>query len=478
MGFINHFADFDFAFFDLNFEQAKYMDPQQRKLLELSWHIFEQAGVSPLSLKGQRIGVFVAIQFDDYARLLDRSQLSSLYQITGCAKTFAANRISQFFDFHGPSETIDTACSSSFSALNRAVQAIKHGECESALVLGVSLLCDVKTLELTAQLNVLSPTNECRPFDAQANGYVKGEGLAGVWLVEEDLAVRQELRIEANIKAIQVNHGGHSQSLTAPNPAAQKQLLSQVYQHGISIDEIDYFEAHATATHLGDPIEFSVLNELFSSRVKPLYIGSVKSNIGHTEPVAGLAGVIKGLLMLKHQMIPPQVNFQEVNPFIRLAESPFHIASQAEPALLSTIAINSFGFGGSNGHCVLARKMPLPQQLPNLSYIPIKLSAKTEAALEKKTEQLLDYLCALNNNISLTQLSFTLNVGRADFACRKFFIVENLDDLIEQLKYGSGSIAPQYSHTLSKETLLEFQQLPNQLKDYLNKLAYAYQGGN
>ncbi|MCW8410149.1 beta-ketoacyl synthase N-terminal-like domain-containing protein [Legionella sp. PATHC035] len=477
MGFINHFADFDFAFFDLNFEQAKYMDPQQRKLLELSWHIFEQAGVSPLSLKGQRIGVFVAIQFDDYARLLDRSQLSSLYQITGCAKTFAANRISQFFDFHGPSETIDTACSSSFSALNRAVQAIKHGECESALVLGVSLLCDVKTLELTAQLNVLSPTNECRPFDAQANGYVKGEGLAGVWLVEEDLAVRQELRIEANIKAIQVNHGGHSQSLTAPNPAAQKQLLSQVYQHGISIDEIDYFEAHATATHLGDPIEFSVLNELFSSRVKPLYIGSVKSNIGHTEPVAGLAGVIKGLLMLKHQMIPPQVNFQEVNPFIRLAESPFHIASQAEPALLSTIAINSFGFGGSNGHCVLARKMPLPQQLPNLSYIPIKLSAKTEAALEKKTEQLLDYLCALNNNISLTQLSFTLNVGRADFACRKFFIVENLDDLIEQLKYGSGSIAPQYSHTLSKETLLEFQQLPNQLKDYLNKLAYAYQGG-
>lgn len=477
MGFINYFADFDFAFFDLNLEQAKYMDPQQRKLLELSWHIFEQAGVSPLSLKGKSIGVFVAIQFDDYARLLDRSQLSSLYQITGCAKTFAANRISQFFDFHGPSETIDTACSSSFSALNRAVQAIKQGECESALVLGVSLLCDVKTLELTAQLNVLSPTNECRPFDAQANGYVKGEGLAGVWLVGEDVAVTQKLRIEANIKAIQVNHGGHSQSLTAPNPLSQKQLLSQVYQNGISIDEIDYFEAHATATPLGDPIEFSVLSELFSSRVKPLYIGSVKSNIGHTEPVAGLAGVIKGLLMLKHQMIPPQVNFQKVNPYIRLAESPFHIASQAEPAVLSTIAINSFGFGGSNGHCVLARNKPLPQQLPNLSYIPIKLSAKTEAALEKKTEQLLDYLSAFNNNISLTQLSFTLNVGRADFACRKLFIVENLDDLIEQLKYGSDSIAPQDNHTLSEETLLELQQLPNQLKDYLNKLAYAYQGG-
>ncbi|VEB36549.1 SDR family NAD(P)-dependent oxidoreductase [Legionella cherrii] len=477
MGFINYFADFDFAFFDLNLEQAKYMDPQQRKLLELSWHIFEQAGVSPLSLKGKSIGVFVAIQFDDYARLLDRSQLSSLYQITGCAKTFAANRISQFFDFHGPSETIDTACSSSFSALNRAVQAIKQGECESALVLGVSLLCDLKTLELTAQLNVLSPTNECRPFDAQANGYVKGEGLAGVWLVGEDVAVTQKLRIEANIKAIQVNHGGHSQSLTAPNPLSQKQLLSQVYQNGISIDEIDYFEAHATATPLGDPIEFSFLSELFSSRVKPLYIGSVKSNIGHTEPVAGLAGVIKGLLMLKHQMIPPQVNFQKVNPYIRLAESPFHIASQAEPAVLSTIAINSFGFGGSNGHCVLARNKPLPQQLPNLSYIPIKLSAKTEAALEKKTEQLLDYLSAFNNNISLTQLSFTLNVGRADFACRKLFIVENLDDLIEQLKYGSDSIAPQDNHTLSEETLLELQQLPNQLKDYLNKLAYAYQGG-
>ncbi len=477
MGFIDHYADFDFAFFDLNLEQAKYMDPQQRKLLELSWHIFEHAGVSPHSVKGNRIGVFVAIQFDDYARLLDRSQLSNLYQVTGCAKTFAANRISQFFDFHGPSETIDTACSSSFSALNRAVQAIKQGECESALVLGVSLLCDVKTLELTAQLNVLSPTNGCRPFDAQADGYVKGEGLAGVWLVGEDLAVAQKLRIEANIKAIQVNHGGHSQSLTAPNPVAQKQLLSQVYQDGISVDEIDYFEAHATATRLGDPIEFSVLNELFAPRVKPLYIGSVKSNIGHTEPVAGLAGLIKGLLMLKHQMIPPQANFQEVNPYIRLAESPFHIANQAEPALLSTIAINSFGFGGSNGHCVLARNKLLPQQLPNLPYVPVKLSAKTEVALEKMAERLLDYLNPVNNNINLTQLSFTLNVGRADFACRKLFIVANINDLREQLKYGSDSILPSYNHILSGETLLELQQSPSQLKDYLNMLSHAYQAG-
>ncbi|WP_454782596.1 SDR family NAD(P)-dependent oxidoreductase [Legionella sp. WA2022007384] len=476
MGFIDHYADFDFAFFELGLEQAKYMDPQQRKLLELSWHVFEQAGVSPSTLKGKNIGVFVAIQFDDYARLLDRSQINSLYQITGCAKTFAANRISHFFDFHGPSETVDTACSSSFTALNRAVAAIKQGECESALVLGVSLLCDIKTLELTTQLNVLSPTNCCRPFDAQADGYVKGEGLAGLWLVGDTLAAAQKLRIEATIKAIQVNHGGQSQSLTAPNPVAQKQLLSQVYQSGVSIDEIDYFEAHATATRLGDPIEFSVLHELFAQRLKPLYIGSVKSNIGHTEPVAGLAGVIKGLLMLKHQVIPPQANFQEVNPFLRHAESPFHIAKQAEPARLVTIAINSFGFGGSNGHCILTRHERSTPQLPQLPYVPIKLSAKTNKALIKISEQLLDYLSAAPNSLCMTQLSYSLNVGRADFACRKLLIVEDLDDLREQLKRGVKSSNSSHDNYSGEQPLLELQHTPHQLRDYLSRLL-AYQDG-
>ncbi|RUR29272.1 SDR family NAD(P)-dependent oxidoreductase [Legionella qingyii] len=477
MGFIDHYAGFDFAFFEMGLEQAKYMDPQQRKLLELSWHVFEDAGVAPSSLKGKNIGVFVAIQFDDYARLLDRNQINSLYQITGCAKTFAANRISHFFDFHGPSETIDTACSSSVTALNRAVQAIKHGECESALVLGVSLLCDVKTLELTTQLNVLSPTNCCRPFDAQADGYVKGEGLAGLFLVGDALAVAQKLRIEATIKAIHVNHGGQSQSLTAPNPVAQKQLLSQVYQHEISVEEIDYFEAHATATRLGDPIEFSVLHELFAQRTKPLYIGSVKSNIGHTEPVAGLAGVIKGLLMLKHQIIPPQANFQEVNPFIRLAESPFHIAKQAKPALLTTIAINSFGFGGSNGHCILTHQGISTQQLPNLPYVPIKLSAKTNEALVRISAQLLDYLSSAGEHFCMTQLSYSLNVGRADFACRKLLIVEDLDDLREQLKQGVKSSSSLQKNFSSVDTLLELRHSPDQLKDYLSQLALAYQEG-
>lgn len=477
MGIIDHHADFDYAFFELGLEQAKYMDPQQRKLLELSWHIFEHAGVSPSTLKGKNIGVFVAIQFDDYARLLDRSPINSLYQITGCAKTFAANRISHFFDFHGPSETVDTACSSSFTALNRAVAAIKQGECESALVLGVSLLCDIKTLELTTQLNVLSPTNCCRPFDAQADGYVKGEGLAGLWLVGDTLAAAQKLRIEATIKAIQVNHGGQSQSLTAPNPVAQKQLLSQVYKNGISVEEIDYFEAHATATRLGDPIEFSVLHELFAQRLKPLYIGSVKSNIGHTEPVAGLAGVIKGLLMLKHQIIPPQANFQEVNPFIRLAESPFHIAKQAEPARLATIAINSFGFGGSNGHCILTRHETFSYQLPKLPYVPIKLSAKTNEALVRISEQLLDYLSSVPNSLCMTQLSYSLNVGRADFACRKLFIVEDLDDLREQLKQDANSSNSLQNNFAGEQKLLELQHIPHQLKEYLSRLALAYQDG-
>ena len=478
MGFIDNHAHFDFDFFDLGYEQAKYMDPQHRKLLELSWHVFEQSGISPLSLKGSKTGVFVAIQFDDYARLLDRSQLTSLYQITGCAKTFAANRISHFFDFHGPSETIDTACSSSFSALNRAVHAINNGECESALVLGVSLICDAKTLELTAQLNVLSASNRCRPFDIQADGYVKGEGLAGLWLVSETKAIDEKLRIDANIEAIQVNHGGNSQSLTAPNPAAQKQLLSEVYKTGtLAPDQIDYFEAHATATRLGDPIEFTALNEVFGNRLKPLYMGSVKSNIGHTEPVAGLAGIIKGLLMLKHQIIPPQVNFNQINPYIKLEDSPFKISQEAMPAFLSMIAINSFGFGGSNGHCVLSQNKLLSQEAVRFSYLPIKLSAKTDAALATITQQLFEYLNSSNQNLCLTQLSFTLNVGRTDFSCRKILIVEDIEDLKRQLQQTNNAYCAQIKSFESEKALLDFHQSPTQLKDYLNGLANRYQQG-
>ncbi|HCJ1109671.1 TPA: SDR family NAD(P)-dependent oxidoreductase [Legionella pneumophila] len=478
MGFIENHAHFDFDFFELGYEQAKYMDPQHRKLLELSWHVFEQSGISPSSLKGSNTGVFVAIQFDDYARLLDRSQLTSLYQITGCAKTFAANRISHFFDFHGPSETIDTACSSSFSALNRAVHAINNGECESALVLGVSLICDAKTLELTAQLNVLSASNRCRPFDIQADGYVKGEGLAGLWLVSETKAIEQKLRIDANIEAIQVNHGGNSQSLTAPNPAAQKQLLAEVYKTGtLAPDQIDYFEAHATATRLGDPIEFSALKEVFGSRKKPLYLGSVKSNIGHTEPVAGLAGIIKGLLMLKHQIIPPQVNFNQINPYIKLEESPFKISQQATPTTLSMIAINSFGFGGSNGHCVLSQNQLLPRESVNFPFLPIKLSAKTDTALATVQQQLVDYLNSSNQDLCLTQLSFTLNMGRTDFVCRKMLIVESIEDLKQQLQQTNNAHYDPIKSIVSEQTLLDFYQSPNQLKDYLNSLANKYEQG-
>ncbi|MGM9370841.1 beta-ketoacyl synthase N-terminal-like domain-containing protein [Legionella pneumophila] len=462
---------FDHPFFAITSQEAKWLDPQQRLLLQLSWHLFENAGIAPSSLKGEAVGVFVAIQFDDYARLSDREQSLDIYQITGCAKTFAANRLSYYYDFHGPSETIDTACSSSMSAIARAVQALRNDECDYALVMGVSLLCDFKTVELTEQLHIISPKGQCRPFDKEADGYVKGEGVAGILLTKKSIAEKRTLRIEAIVSGIAVNHGGRAQSITAPNGKAEQEVMRRAYaKSSVSPSEIDYLEAHATATKLGDPVEYQAITAVFGQGNR-IGLGSVKANIGHTEPVSGLAGIIKALQMFAHQCIPKQINLTEINPFIEL-QAPFYIESNTVSKELRHIGVNCFGFGGSNGHCVLSH---VQQQQPTyfLPYHLFVLSAHNQQALDELHQRWLTFVIE-HPDIDRTALCKTLSLGRDQLRYRACWILEPNKALLQQLQTQT-CLSTTDTDNVSYHPFLNVET--NELGNYLAKIASSYMNG-
>ncbi|MFC3909336.1 beta-ketoacyl synthase N-terminal-like domain-containing protein [Legionella dresdenensis] len=471
IGLLEGIDHFDHLFFGITSQEAKWLDPQQRLLLQLSWHLFENAGIAPSSLKGGAVGVFVAIQFDDYARLSDREQSLDIYQITGCAKTFAANRLSYYYDFHGPSETIDTACSSSMSAIARAVQALRNDECDYALVMGVSLLCDFKTVELTEQLHIISPKGQCRPFDKEADGYVKGEGVAGILLTKRSIAEKRTLRIEAIVSGIAVNHGGRAQSITAPNGKAEQEVMRRAYaKSSISPSEIDYLEAHATATKLGDPVEYQAITVVFGQG-KSIGLGSVKANIGHTEPVSGLAGIIKALQMFAHQCIPQQINFTEINPYIEL-QAPFYIESNTISKELRHIGVNCFGFGGSNGHCVLSH---VQQQHPTyfLPYHLFVLSAHNQQTLDELYQRWLAFVIK-HPDIDRTALCKTLSLGRDHLPYRACWILDPDKDLLQQLQTKS-CLSTMDSDNVSYQPFLNVEI--SELGNYLAKIAASYMNG-
>ncbi|QRN03530.1 KR domain-containing protein [Legionella sp. MW5194] len=462
---------FDHPFFAISPQEAKWLDPQQRLLLQLSWHLFENAGIAPSSLKGEAVGVFIAIQFDDYARLSDREQSLDIYQITGCAKTFAANRLSYYYDFHGPSETIDTACSSSMSAIARAVQALRNEECDYALVMGVSLLCDFKTVELTEQLHIISQKGQCRPFDKDADGYVKGEGVAGILLTKRSIAEKRTLRTEAIVSGIAVNHGGRAQSITAPNGKAEQEVMRRAYvKSSVSPSEIDYLEAHATATKLGDPVEYQAITAVFGQGNR-IGLGSVKANIGHTEPVSGLAGIIKALQMFAHQCIPQQINFTEINPYIEL-QAPFYIESNTVSKELRHIGVNCFGFGGSNGHCVLSH---VQQQQPTyfLPYYLFVLSAHNQQALDELHQRWLTFVIK-HPDIDRTALCKTLSLGRDHLPYRACWILDPNKDLLQQLQTQT-CLSTTDSDNVSYQPFLNVET--NELGNYLGKIASSYMNG-
>jgi acyl transferase domain-containing protein/NADPH:quinone reductase-like Zn-dependent oxidoreductase len=360
-GVIEGIWDFDPAPFGISIREAEQMDPQQRLVLEVVWEALEDAGLRPAELAGGRVGVFVGVSGCDSAqrRVVDIAG-SDPYLMTGNTLSLVANRVSHVFDFKGPSFIVDTACSSSLVALREATVALAAGEIDMAIVAGVNVLLSPFPFVGFSAAQMLSPDGRCRPFDANGNGYVRSEGAVAFLLRREGAALPAGDRRYARILAAGVNSDGRTRGVSLPSREAQAALLREVYASvGLAPDDLAFVEAHGTGTRAGDPVEAGALcDALGLQRILPLPIGSVKSNIGHLEPASGLAGVLKAMLALEHDLLPASINFEAPHPDIPLedlnltvAASPMPLPRGERPRLAG---ISSFGFGGTNAHVVIA----------------------------------------------------------------------------------------------------------------------------
>ncbi|WP_205297256.1 SDR family NAD(P)-dependent oxidoreductase [Candidatus Pantoea multigeneris] len=437
---LNSIDGFDNHFFGIIPKVAETMDPQQRIMLELTWSCLEDAGIVPSALRGKKVGVVVGVFNNDYKELQENSNnpIEAHYS-TGTATSIIANRISHFFDFHGPSLAIDTACSSSLNAMHAAIQALTNGDCDMAISGGVNLILTSTRHQSFAQMGMLSPTGACHSFDNNADGYVRGEG-AGVLLLKPlEAALADGDTIHGIVKGSAINHCGTSYTLTYPSAEAQADVIvTATTQAGISVDSIGLIEAHGTGTPKGDPIEFAGLSQAFSTLAEQQGItladavcgvSSVKSNIGHLEAAAGVAGVIKILQAFKHGTLPPLRNFTTLNSRIDVASSPFYFIEKAKawPRLNAATprraGVSSFGFGGTNAHIVLeeaptpARRKTSKSKSALRNTHMIALSAKSPAALLQRQQDLIHWL-QQHPAAALGDVSATLLTRREHFAYR------------------------------------------------------------
>ncbi len=468
-GFINNVDMFDASFFQISALEAESMDPQQRKILELIWSLLENSGYNPKQLSGKDVGIFIGAHNNDYAELVlkDSSYTEhyGAYLDSGVHMSMIANRVSRWFNFHGPSEVINTACSSSLVAINHAVESIYRGESSLAIAGGINLLLTPRIYHACHHAKMLSPDGRCKTFDESADGFVRSEGYGAVALKSYSKALEDQDLIYGVIKSAAINHDGHSNSLRAPNLNSQKELIKTAYQKsGISIETISYIETHGTGTSLGDPIEVQALQEAFYE-IDPdiphhfCGLGTVKTNIGHCESAAGIAGVVKVLLAMKNQMIPGILHFKKLNPYISLEKSPFYIVEQNKEwkrfkndlgqEIPRRAGVSSFGFGGSNAHLVIEEYIPDRQKVrsivePSPTPVMIVLSAKNKDRLKEMVKNLHTYLSVNyeseqsmvngQSSLRLSDLAYTLQVGREAMEERLGLIVHSMQEILEKLK--------------------------------------------
>ncbi len=429
-GFLNLIDHFDAAFFNITPREAAQMDPQQRLLLEVAWEALDDAGQVPAQLSGTRTGVFIGVSNNEYAalQLTNPAQIDA-YASTGGALSIAANRLSYFFDLRGPSMVIDTACSSSLVAVHLACRSLWHGESSLALVGGVNLILSPSVTISFSQAGAMSPDGRCKSFDAQANGIVRGEGVGVVVLKPLSRAMAEGDPIYAVIRGSAITQDGRSNGITAPSRRAQEAVLTEAYRDaGISPGRVQYIETHGTGTLLGDPIEAQALGSVIATDRDPGHycaIGSVKTNIGHCEAAAGIAGLIKVALSIKHQAIPPSLHFQKPNPHIpfeklqlRVQQSLSLWPDDAGPVVAG---VSAFGFGGTNGHVVLEEVQGIsiaPQQngdddLDRAYVLPI--SAHNAEALEsvaRSYKELLEFDVS-DQKLSMKDICYTASLRRS-----------------------------------------------------------------
>jgi acyl transferase domain-containing protein/acyl-CoA synthetase (AMP-forming)/AMP-acid ligase II/acyl carrier protein len=441
-GFLNGVDQFDSQFFGISPRESAQMDPQQRLLLETSWEAMEDGGQVPEHLAGSRTGVFVGISTNDYGHLpFDQPRLVDAYTGTGNASSIAANRLSYVFDFHGPSMAVDTACSSSLVAVDMACRSLRDGECTMALAGGVNIILSPALMINFTKAGVMAPDGRCKTFDAGADGYVRGEGAGVVVLKPLNKALADNDPVYSVIRGTATNSDGRTNGLAAPNGRSQESVLAEAYRRaGLPPGTAGYVEAHGTGTALGDAIEAKALGSVLADGRPPeshCLIGSVKTNIGHLEAAAGIAGLIKAALALHHRAIPPSLNFTEPNPHIPFDELPLDIAQTLSPwpgnGGRAIAGVSSFGFGGTNAHAVLAeapqvRITPAAQDKDRAELLP--LSARTPEALE---ELVGGYEMALVTGTPLADLCYTAGARRSHHEHRLCVIGESQAAMFESL---------------------------------------------
>lgn len=440
---------FDTNFFEISPRETEYLDPQQRLLLEVTWEALENAGIKPSTLKLSNTGVFIGISGHDYGDSLLRNLHDDeieAYFATGNASSTAAGRISYLFGLQGPCFPIDTACSSSLVALHQACLSLRYKESDVAISGGVNLLLSPHLSIDFSQAHMLAPDGHCKTFDASADGYVRGDGCGILILKRLSDALKNNDQILTLIKGSAVNQDGPSSGLTVPNGPAQIKLIKQALGRAkLQPNDIDYIEAHGTGTSLGDPIEFNALNQVFSGkRTNPLVVGTVKTNIGHTESAAGIAGVIKTILALQNEEIPRHLHFSKINPEIELDKIPAKIPLDAIDWNRNTTrprraGVSSFGFSGTNSHVIL-EESPI-----TVDDIPIEIqtllthrdhflfiSAKNKESLNLQIEQYKKFLS--ETSASIANICYTSQEGRELFDHLAIFKGTTVDELKTKLE--------------------------------------------
>jgi acyl transferase domain-containing protein/acyl carrier protein len=447
-GFLNEVDSFDPYFFGIPPGEAKRMDPQQRLLLEVAYEALEDAGLPLERLSGTRTGVFVGISANEYSDLLiSNPQLIDGHSGTGNALSIVANRISYVFDLRGPSLAVDTACSSSLVAVHLACRSLRAGESQLALAGGVNLILSPNAFIALTKAGVLAPDGRCKSFDARANGYARGEGAGMVVLKPLTRALMDGDSVYAVIRGSALNQDGRTNGLMAPSREAQEALLLAAYHDaGVSPNQVQYIEAHGTGTLLGDPIEAKALGAVLSANWQSgsCAIGSVKSNIGHLEAAAGIAGLIKVALSMKHRLLPPSLHFEHPNPYIPFNELGLRVQTSLTPwpsqGTRALAGVSSFGFGGTNAHVVVEQatfieKTPGVNDADGNGWHLLPLSARSSGALRSLANAYRQFLVdsTFDTGASLMDICFTASTRRSHYEHRLAVIGRSNLQLVERL---------------------------------------------
>ncbi|WP_226889345.1 type I polyketide synthase [Nostoc sp. MG11] len=488
---------FDANFFAYNAKEAELIDPQQRLFLELAWEAIEKAGYDPQTYNGL-IGVYAGVGMNHYLikniysnhQLLEK--IDPLQLIVSNEKDFLPTRVAYKLNLTGPAVNVQTACSTSLVAVHQACQSLLNGECDMALAGGVSLGVPQKTGYLYQPEMILSPDGHCRSFDAKAQGTVGGSGAGIVVLKRLKDAIANRDHIHAIIKGSAINNDGAMKvGYTAPSVSGQAAVIGEAQAiAGVDAETISYIEAHGTATPLGDPIEIAALTQAFNQTTDKkgfCAIGSLKTNLGHLDTAAGVAGLIKTVLALQHQMLPPSLHFDTPNPKIDFANSPFYVNTTLTEWKTNNTTrragVSSFGMGGTNAHVILEEAPVFEQgaggrgqgagsREQERNYQLLCLSAKTATALEKATANLVTHLKE-HPELNLGDVAYTLNSGRRGFNHRRMLICQDLEDAVKALSnLAAQQVFTNYTEITERPVVFMF---PGQGSQYVNMAREIYQ---